>query len=206
MFRIFLLSPARLSGRRADILANPKASFDLAVRVRNEGAPIGEVFSFLSGLYFRGKLAYARHFARPCEGTCGILVITSNRGLLSPDTIVTSEDLRLLNRVDIDCAEKRFTRPLRETAMQLAQILPDESDIVLLGSIGTKKYAEPLTEIFQQRLHFPSDFIGRGDMSRGGLLLRCVESNNELNYIPLVGAVRHGKRPPKLEPKRRVQL
>jgi hypothetical protein len=138
-----------------------------------------------------------------CEGICGTLVITSNRGLLSPETIVSVEDLRLLNRVDIDYSEKRFTRPLRESATQLARTLPVESNIVLLGSIGTKKYAEPLTEIFQERLHFPSDFIGRGDMSRGGLLLRCVESNNELNYIPVVGAVRHGKRPPKLEPKRR---
>jgi hypothetical protein len=203
MFRIFLLSPARLDGRRAEILSSPKASFDLAVRLKNGGAPIGEVFSFLSGLYFRGKLAYAQHFARPCEGTCGILVITSNRGMVTPDTIVNLEDLQSLNRVDIDFAEKRFTRPLLESAMNLARSLPDESDVILLGSIGTKKYAEPLTEIFQDRLHFPSDFIGRGDMSRGGLLLRCVESNNELNYIPVMGAVRHGKRPPKLEPKRR---
>lgn len=203
MFRIFILSPARLSGRRAEILHSPRASFDLAVRVRNGGAPIGEVFSFLSGLYFRGKLAYARHFARPCNGTSGVLVITSNRGLVSPETIVTAEDLRLLNRVSIDCSERRFTKPLRETAMQLAEILPAESSVILLGSIGTKKYAEPLTKIFADRLQFPVDFIGRGDMSRGGLLLRCVEASSELSYIPLIGAVRHGKRPPKLEPKRR---
>src|SRR4026207_2439073 len=106
MFCVFLLSPARLGGRRSEILNSPRASFELAVRMRNGGAPIGEVFSFLSGLYFRGKLTYAQHFARPGEGTSGTLVITSGRGLISPDTIVTAEDLEVLSRVPIDCTEK----------------------------------------------------------------------------------------------------
>jgi hypothetical protein len=200
MNRLFLLSPARLSGRRCDILMNPDASFPLATQLRESGAPIGEVFSFLSGLYFRGKLAYAKHFGS------SVFVITSNRGLVPPETIVTIKDLRLLNRVDIDSNEKRFTVPLRKSAAQIAQELADDSIVVLLGSIGTRKYAEPLTEIFQTRVHFPSEFVGRGDMSRGGILLRCVDANKELNYIPLIGAIRHGKRPPKLEPKRKPGL
>ena len=45
-------------------LLNPAAEFPLALQLRSvEGATIGEVFSFLSGLYFRGKLTYARAHA-----------------------------------------------------------------------------------------------------------------------------------------------
>ena len=64
--QLFLLSPANCGGKRARIVMSEKASFELALRLRStEGAPIGDVFAFLSGLYFRGKLAYARAFARP---------------------------------------------------------------------------------------------------------------------------------------------
>ena len=43
-------------------------------------------------------------------------------------------------------------------------------------------------------------FVGRGDMSRGGLLLRHARSGVELDYLPLRGATRHGARPPRLLP------
>ena len=71
-------------------------------------------------------------------------------------------------------------------------------DFVLLGSVATEKYVEPLLKVFGDRLLFPSDFVGRGDMSRGGLMLRCARSGAELPYVPLLGAAVHGKRPPKL--------
>src|SRR5215203_2835314 len=59
--RVFLLSPARLDGARARMLFHPVTMFPVARALRStEGAPIGDVFSFLSGLYFRGKLAYAK--------------------------------------------------------------------------------------------------------------------------------------------------
>ena len=74
--------------------------------------------------------------------------------------------------------------------------------MVLLGSIATGKYADALLEVFGERLLFPSDFVGRGDMSRGGLMLRRVQDGQELPYIPVNGAVRRGKRPPKLRGKR----
>jgi hypothetical protein len=64
--RIFVLSPARLDGARARLLFEPRSSFAVAAGLRRrEGVPIGEVFRFVSGLYFRGKLAYAQRFARP---------------------------------------------------------------------------------------------------------------------------------------------
>ncbi len=66
--RVFLLSPANCSGRRANMVLSERAQFDLAARLRrHHGAAIGEVFSFVSGLYFKGKLAYAQAFARPPE-------------------------------------------------------------------------------------------------------------------------------------------
>jgi hypothetical protein len=64
------------------------------------------------------------------------------------------------------------------------------------------KYVDLLLPIFGDRLMFPVHFVGRGDMSRGGLMLRCVTAGLELPYVPLAGAIRHGERPPKLEPLR----
>jgi hypothetical protein len=56
--------------------------------------------------------------------------------------------------------------------------------------------------VFDGRLLFPAEFVGRGDMSRGGLMLRCVDERAELTYVPVRGAVRRGMRPPKLPPRR----
>jgi hypothetical protein len=196
MSRVFLLSPARCDGKRAKMLLNPAATFELARRVRApEGAPIGEVFSFLSGLYFRGKLAYATTFGEPAGG----LVITTDRGLVTSDTLVTREDLLAFSNVDLATAGERYVAPLRKHAESLATRIDENALVVLLGSIATGKYCDILTAVFGRRLVFPSTFVGRGDMSRGGLLLRHARDGRELEYEPVVGAVRHGKRPPKLE-------
>ena len=196
MSRVFLLSPARCDGKRAQMLLNPAATFDLAQRIRAPGgAPIGEVFSFLSGLYFRGKLAYATAFGEPAGG----FVITTDRGLVSPEKPVTRDDLSAFSNVDLATAGERYVAPLRKHAEELADRLETTSLVVLLGSIATGKYCDTLTAIFGTRLVFPSTFVGRGDMSRGGLLLRHARDGRELDYEPVLGAVRHGKRPPKLE-------
>ena len=71
--------------------------------------------------------------------------------------------------------------------------------MVLLGSIATGKYVDALLDALGPRLLFPTDFVGRGDMSRGGLLLRSAREGRELDYIPVAGALRRGKRPPKLD-------
>jgi len=197
MAHVFLLSPARVDGRRAEILLNPRATFELAARLRSEGVPIGDVFSFLSGLYFRGKLAYARRF-----GAAPAFVITTDRGLVTPDARVRHEDVRAFGDVDIAAADERFTNPLRRDAERILRELTSETCVVLLGSIATGKYADVLTSVFGERLLFPTDFVGRGDMSRGGLLLRCVDEERELAYQPVIGAVRRGVRPPKLERRR----
>ncbi len=197
--RIFLLSPAFCGGERAKVLFNPAATFSLAVRLRAGGVPIGELFAFLSGLYFRGKLAYSRAFARPPRGVPGLLVITPTRGLVDPDTLLTLDDMREFAEVNIATQSDRFIAPLARDAHALATV-SRTAPVILLGSIATDKYVGTLAAAFGDRLRFPEEFVGRGDMSRGGLLLRSVRESTELTYIQLSGATRHGTRPPKLVP------
>src|SRR5580765_5944405 len=180
-----------------------RAQFDLAVRLRQRrGAAIGEVFAFVSNLYFKGKLAYALEFARPPEaGTAlvgrGALIITPTAGLRPAETGVTADAIRGFAPVDTAANDPRYRRPLLASARALGDEIGPDCDVVLLGSIASAKYVDVLTEVFGERLRFPVDFVGRGDMSRGGLLLRCARSKEELPYVPVEGAVRHGKRPPK---------
>jgi hypothetical protein len=197
--RIFLLSPANVGGKRAQLLLNPSARFDLALRLQ-AGAQVslGEAFAFMSGLYFRGKLAYARAFAHPTDGQSGVLIITSNRGLVPADALVTAEELRSYSDVPIDARDERYSQPLIRDAQALAITYSDHCSIVLLGSIASGKYVDHLLPIFGSRLQFPQEFVGRGDMSRGGLLLRCVAANRILTHISISGALRRGRRPPRL--------
>ena len=199
--RTFLLSPAYAGGRRAQMILSDRAQFDLARRLRaGRMASLGEVFTFLSGLYFRGKLAYAETFARPDSSR--VLVITPTRGLVPAETPITLRDLREFAQVDIEVDDPRYREPLERDVRRLVRRLTPECDVVLLGSIATGKYIDVLLRIIKERLRFPSDFVGRGDMSRGGLLLRCAVDRTELRYIPVDGALRKGKRPPKLAPRR----
>jgi hypothetical protein len=211
MARIFLLSPANVSGSRGRMVLSERAAFPLAERLRREGATLGEVFSFVSGLYFRGKLAYARRFAAapdpqsPISGA-GVLVITPAAGLRTPETIVTAEALSSFTRVDVSADNPKYRRPVERAARALAADIGPECEVVLLGSIASGKYVDVFQAIFGERLMFPAEFVGRGDMSRGGLMLRCAAAGEELTYIPVAGAVRHGARPPKLDPATRVKL
>jgi hypothetical protein len=201
--RIFLLSPAYAGGRRAQMILSNCAQFDLAKQLRSkQGATIAEVFTFLSGLYFRGKIAYAATFARRPSGRCGAFVITPTRGLVDAQTRVRLEDLREFAEIDIDENDLRYRKPLERDARGLAEELPVRSEVILLGSIASGKYVDVLLANFGDRLCFPADFVGRGDMSRGGLMLRCAQDRQELRYIPIAGAIRNGKRPPKLIPRR----
>ena len=199
---IFLLSPANLSGLRAKQLASPRAGFDAAVRFRSaEGVAIADAFAFMSALYFRGKIAYARHFANPPEG---VLIITSGYGLVPPDWALNGERMKRMKKIDVDVASRSYTKPLREHAKQLASMLAPESQVVLLGSVATGKYVDVLKPIlgleyfkkFAENkslgpgLRVPKVVAGLGDMARGGLMLRAVRANKELEYTTL-DAPRH---------------
>jgi hypothetical protein len=200
--RIFLISPASCAGKRAGLLLSETGASECAARLRSPaGASLGEVFSFMSGLYFRGKLSYASAFARPPSGLAGVYVIVPGRGLLSPDTRIVLDDLRSIARVPVDLAEPRYTNPLISDAAQIAGALGAGGQSVLLGSVATEKYVGPLRQVFGRRLYIPEEFVGRGDMSRGGLMLRCVDAGRELTYVPADGVARRGRRPPRLTPR-----
>lgn len=190
MKTVFLLSPANCAGTRAQMLLNSRTS-PLTAQLGGVGAPLGDVFAFMSSLYFRGKRAYAARF--------GVAyVITPGRGLLPVDVLIRVDDLRGMAAVPVDAELPAFREPLVRDATTLLRAVAPDDHIVLLGSVASKKYVEPLLAVFGERLHFPATFVGRGDMSRGGLMLRCARSGTPLEYVPVRGATLHGKRPAKL--------
>jgi hypothetical protein len=199
---VYLLSPAHCGGRRATQLMKPGASSPLALRLQTGTLSLGEAFAFMSGLYFRGKLAYARTFTARHAPRAASLVITPTRGLQGPDTLVSVDLLHEFAATDIAAGDHRYRVPLER---DLASLLPDLAEtarVVLLGSIASDKYVDVLAPALGTRLHYPTAFIGRGDMSRGGLLLRQAADGQELDYAPLdPQASRRGSRPPKLEPR-----
>ena len=191
--RVFLLSPASLNGIRAKQVMSPRAKFDVAQRYRSpEGVEIADAFAFMSALYFRGKIAYARRFAvpPPAIGGDGIFVITPGYGLVPPDWRITEERMNRMRRIDVDVATRSYVKPLREHAELLARALDDDAQVILLGSVATGKYVDVLRPVFGDRLRFPALFAGLGDMSRGGLMLRAARLGRELEYTTL-DAPRH---------------
>jgi hypothetical protein len=194
-FTIFLLSPANLGGERAALAFNPSAVFSIARQLHSpEGVPVGQLFSFVSGLYFRGKMTYAERFGRPPPGMAGALVISPGEGLRLLYERVTLDRLRAWAEVPIDEGNQRFTEPLIRHAAALELAHGASTRFVLLGSVASDKYVRPLTKVFGDHLLFPPDFVGRGDMSRGALLLRAAREGRELKYEPVEGARRHGPR------------
>jgi hypothetical protein len=193
--RIFLLSPAKVGGVRAKLLLNPLAPFALAREFRERGLPLADIFTFASGLYFRGKITYARRFAGSADA---IRIITSNAGLLDPSTHFDPAGLRTFGQDDIHEENPGYLLPLRRDAASLARQLAPKGTAVLLGSIATAKYRDVLLDAFGTRLVFPSDFVGRGDMSRGGLLLRAARAGIELPYVRVEGAIFKGRRAPRI--------
>ena len=181
------------------MLMREGARFDLAIRVRQGLATIGEIYTFVSGLYFRGKMAYAEAFRAAPPGIPSALIIVPGVGLVPPETVVTVEQLNAIAGIPVDQANQVYRDALLKAAELLNEYAGPACSYVLLGSVASGKYTEPLLEIFGERLLFPGDFVGRGDMSRGGLMLRSARAGVELSYIPVQGAVRHGVRPPRLE-------
>ena len=200
------MSPANIAGVRAGLVMHENRGSEMAIRLRQDGVPLGELFSFMSGLYFRGKLAYARAFALAPPGLSGAFVITASGGLISPDMPVTLDGLREISLANVDPRDPRYRVPLDRDARILSERAELDCEVVLLGSVATSKYVDPLLEVFGGRLLFPAEFVGRGDMSRGGIMLRCVESGEQLTYIPVLNATRNGRKSPKLQPLERKVL
>lgn len=200
MAKIFLLSPAWTNGLRAEQLARSES--ELGAQLRSSSAPLGAVFAWLSALYFRGKLAYSAHFGRGDRGVPGGLVMAPGLGLRAVDAAISVDDLRAMGQVPV--ASDAFVAALHRDALLVRASLAPATQIVLLGSIATGKYLDTLLDVFGERLQFPACFVGRGDMSRGGLLLRATRSGEELEYASVRGATLRGTRPPKLPKLRRA--
>ncbi|MEP6859103.1 MAG: hypothetical protein ABJE66_00685 [Deltaproteobacteria bacterium] len=193
---LFLLSPARCGGVRAGQLARSRG--ELGTRLRAGTAQLGDVFAWLSALYFRGKLAYARTFADPSPGAASALVMAPGLGLHPPETTISVAHLRAMGSIEVE--SEAFVTALRTDAVEINAELRADTQVVLLGSIASGKYVDTLIDVFGARLVFPAEFVGRGDMSRGGMMLRASRSGEPLAYAMVAGAVRRGKRPPKLGP------
>lgn len=201
---VLLLSPAHCGGKRARLLLRPGATSETARRLRAGELTLGEAFAFMSSLYFRGKLAYARTVVARRGATATALVITPTRGLVSPNLMASVPLLDEFAATDIAAGDARYRAPLERDLAVLGGRLTADAQVVLLGSIASDKYLEVLAPLLGPRLHYPPAFIGRGDMSRGGLLLRCAAADVELDYEPLsLTSARHGARPPKLPQVRR---
>lgn len=201
--RVFLISPARIGGPRSNTLLRHEADFDLAIRLRSGSATLGEAYSFISGLYFRGKMAYVEAFAAPPMGVPPALIIVPGLGLVPPHEMFDAERLRGTAGVPVNESNPAFTAPLLRDAALLDRQCGPDCEYLLLGSIATAKYTDPLLQVFGERLLFPVEFVGRGDMSRGGLMLRCAQSGEELSYVCVRGSIVQGRRPEKLTPLRK---
>src|SRR5688572_24052830 len=109
----FLLSPAYCAGRRAGILLKAGSTLPIARRLHDGDLSLAEAFTFMSGLYFRGKIAYARAFGRTeTHATAATWIITPTRGLLQPEQPVTMEMLLEFASVDVDAGDARYRQPL----------------------------------------------------------------------------------------------
>ena len=195
---MFLLSPAFCGGRRAGILLNPQSDAATVLEFRSGTMTLGRAFAFMSGLYFRGKLSYAERFG-------DALVITPTRGLQPPSLPFNLRLLREFAVGDVSLDNPAYRSALARDVTALAKRVGTRSQVVLLGSVASGKYVDVLLPILGDRLRYPTAFIGRGDMSRGGLMLRSAASGVELEYQPLTAGVRpRGPRPPKLDPQTRV--
>lgn len=186
---VFLLSPANLSGKRGQMVMNPTATFALARALREPaGARLADVFSFVSGLYFRGKVAYAERFGHAPSGAPSAWVMTAGGGLCTLDERVTTARLASWQSMRVSEKNPHFAGPLLREASQLVDQHDEHARFVLLGSVASNKYVVPLLEVLGERLLFPARFAGLGDMSRGSLMLRAAAEQQELEYVRVTGA------------------
>jgi hypothetical protein len=182
---VFIISPAHADGRRGQLLRRGRSNASVAHALASPaGAPLGDVFTFMSGLYFRGKRKYAETFADPPASTPGVLVIVPGHGLLDVNTPVSLADIQGIAVIPIDVREPRYREPLERDVAALAGKLTDDDRVIFLGSVATDKYLAILARGLGERLVVPAEFVGRGSMSRGSVALKSVEAGRELSYVP----------------------
>lgn len=183
--RLFLLSPATAHGAKARVLLQDPPRTPAATWLRSsDGMPLAAVFTYLSGLYFTGKLAYARAFANISPPLEGVYVLTMSDGLLSPAAPVSADMLRRFAAAADGSADGRDR--LIQSARTIAAALGEAPcEVVFLGSVHSSKYTELLEPVFGDRLRFPRELVRRGQLERGAILLERATARRELDYITL---------------------
>ena len=139
----------------------------------------------MSGLYFRGKITYARKFGRA-------FVITPDQGLIPAETTITSQVLIRFADAEIDLGNPGYRTPLEQTARALA----DEAGARCAVRAARQRRVGEICPGAERRFSvrgssFRRTFVGRGDMSRGGLLLRAAAASAGARLHP-----RHRRRAP----------
>jgi hypothetical protein len=122
------------------MLLREQADFDLAVKLRQGTATIGEIYTFMSGLYFRGKMAYAEAFRAAPPGIPPGVVIVPGVGLVPPETAVDVGQLRTVADVPVDEGNHVYRSALLRAARLLDEYAGSACSYVLLGSIASGKY------------------------------------------------------------------
>ena len=120
------------------------------------GAALGDVFSFLSGLYFRGQADLRARVRGAAARRAGRSRHHAERGLLPAEEPVTLARLRAL-RARADRRGRAALPAARWTATRatLADAIPPDTEVVLLGSIATGKYVDILADGLRRAAAFP---------------------------------------------------
>ena len=95
-------------------------------------------------------------------------MIVPGHGLRPPETVFSPEQLRATAHIDVDEDNPVHHDALLAAAASLDRATGHQCSFVLLGSVASAKYTTALLKVLDHRLLFPAEFVGRGDMSRGG--------------------------------------
>ncbi len=152
--RIFLLSPANARESEGQRLLHSTAPSELAVRLRQSGVRLGDVYQHISSLYFRGKLSTHQVSAIPLSRLRACRYITGT-GLMLPETLIRFDEFRQLSAISIDASNERYRQSLIADLMRLREMAGVHVDIILLGSIATSKYVDPIANVFGERVLVP---------------------------------------------------
>ena len=147
------------------------------------------------------QATYASRFGRPPPSLPPALVITPTRGLQSPSLPISRSLIEEFASLDWHRPTRAFW--IRSSRVRVSFVHRSSQRCAWSCSGASRRAGTSSRWRASSRAgcNYPAEFVGRGDMSRGGLLLRHAEEGRELDYVPLAaGLTRHGAKPPKLPP------
>ena len=135
------------------MLLNPGANFELAAKLRAGAATLGEVYSFISGLYFRGKVAYSDAFGSAPQDLPPAVVIVQGLGLLPLQTLMTAEKLTAAGAVSIERDHIAYRTALLRDAKAVKSASGASCQFVLLGMTAQYDLISALSHHLVNALH-----------------------------------------------------